>query len=136
MININCNDCKNHCCGSNPHLTPVLLPSEEERFKENSQIVETPFREMRTLGKKENGNCIFLDDKTTKCTIYNERPLECRLYPFLLDFSFGKPNTKLDKRFCPNLNTLYFDKDEISALIKKEQFPKDWIKAYGVLEDY
>ena len=91
---------------------------------------------MRILAKKDNGNCIFLDDKTTKCTIYDKRPLECQLYPFLLDFSKGKPDVKLDTRFCLHLQTLRFDKDKIFALIQKYSFPKDWIKAYETLEDF
>ncbi len=136
MIQIDCNECANHCCGRNPNLTPVLLPSEEERFKKYSRNVKTAYRQMRVLAKKDNGNCIFLDDKNAKCTIYRKRPLECQLYPFLLDFSKKTPNVKLDKRFCPHLKTLRFDKKMISAFIKKHSFPQDWIKAYKTLEDY
>ena len=136
MIKIDCNKCNNHCCGKNPYLTSVLLPSEEERFKDHSQSVKTPYRKMQVLRKKANGNCIFLDDKTTKCTIYDKRPLECQLYPFLLDFSKGKPDVKLDERFCPHLKTLSFDKNKIYAFIQKHSFPKDWIKAYKTLDNY
>jgi len=42
----------------------------------------------------------------------------------------------LDERFCPHLDTLTFDMSVISSLVKKQEFPKDWIKAYDVLEDY
>ena len=136
MIQIDCGNCNNHCCGSNPYLTPVLLPSEEEKFKKNARSVKTPYREMWTLAKKESGNCIFLDNKATRCTIYDERPLECRLYPFLLDFSKEKLDVKLDERFCPHLKTLLADKQKITALVQTQQFPKDWIEAYKTLEDY
>jgi len=95
MIKINCEGCNNHCCGKNKFLTPVLLPSEEEKFKKHSRIVKTAHRDIRVLVKKKNGNCIFLDDKTIKCTIYPERPLECQLYPFLLEFKKEKPGGKL-----------------------------------------
>ena len=136
MIKINCNSCDNHCCGRNPHLTPVLLPSEEERLKKYARSVQTPYREMWTLAKKEDGNCIFWDDKTIRCTIYDERPLECMLYPFLLNFSKEKPEAVLDKRFCPHLKTLLANRERISALVQKQQLPKDWIEAYKTLEDY
>lgn len=135
MIQINCNRCKNHCCGKNPYLTPVLLPSEEERFKKHSKVIKTPYRKIRLLSKKDNGNCIFLDDKTIKCTIYEERPLECQLYPFLLDFSQEKPSAKLDTRFCPHLKTISFDKEKISVFVQGHSFPKDWIEAYKNLEE-
>lgn len=136
MIHIDCSGCGNHCCGRNPSLTPVLLPSEEDRFKEHSVIVRTPNRELRVLAKKENGNCVFLDDKAMRCTVYGERPLECKLYPFLLDFSKEKPDAKLDRRFCPHLRTLQFGRGKISEFIKKHSFPEDWIKAYESLEGY
>lgn len=136
MIQIDCRNCNNHCCGSNPHLTPVLLPSEEEKFKKYAHCIKTSYRPVWTLAKKENGNCIFLEDEATRCTIYNERPLECRLYPFLLDFSKEKPDVKLDERFCPRLRTLLADKERIAALVQIQQFPKDWIEAYQTLEDY
>lgn len=136
MIKINCEGCINHCCGQNNHLTPVLLPSEELKFNEKSVVVEAPYRAMRVLAKKSDGNCIFLDDKT-RCTIYDQRPLECRLYPFLLDFEFGIA-AKLDKRFCSGLESLKFDRSLISDLLKehKSEFSEDWIKAYLSMEDY
>lgn len=133
MINIKCEGCRNHCCGQNIYLTPVLLPSEEQKFNDYSVIIETPYRNMRVLAKKEDGNCIFLDDKT-RCTIYDQRPLECKLYPFLLDFDFGL-GVKLDKRFCQSLGTLNFDKNLISVLLREQEFSEDWIKGYLCLED-
>ena len=136
MIEIDCTGCRNHCCGGNPNLTPVLLLSEEVKFKSHSRIVQTPHREMHILGKKDNGNCLFLDDQTTMCTIYRERPLECMLYPFVLDFAPGKPDIKLDERFCPQRETLKFDKEDLAALINKQSFPEDWIKAYGSLTGF
>ena len=135
MIHIQCQGCNNHCCGHNPFLTPVLLRSEEEYFKEYSNKIQTPHGEIWTLEKKENGNCIFLEDKTMRCTIYPKRPLECQLYPFLLDFDKGVPDAKLDKRYCPHLNTLSFDMESIAALLKKHTFPQDWIKAYQSLKE-
>ena len=136
MIKINCNGCSNNCCGKNPHLTPVLLPSEEEKFKKYSRSIQTPYGKIKVLAKKENGNCILLDEKTLKCTAYDKRPLECALYPFLLDFSKKEPSAEIDKRFCPRLNTLIANKEEIAVLIKKQHFPKDWVNAYKTLEDY
>lgn len=52
---------------------------------------QEPF--LREMRKKPNGECVFLDGNT--CTIYENRPLVCRFYPFYLvrtdeeDFQFG-----------------------------------------------
>ena len=37
------------------------------------------------LRRKENGACLFLDDFSKKCGIYNCRPKLCRTYPFYLE---------------------------------------------------
>ena len=130
MIEVNCQGCPLHCCGMNPQLTPVLLPSEEGKFEGKTKIVETHFRSMSLLARKETGNCIFLDEKTNRCTNYDERPLECRLFPFLLDFGENGPGVRLDTQNCPRLNTLDYNKQEIRATLKKYQFPKEWIEGY------
>ena len=36
----------------------------------------------KTLTERENGDCILLDAKTKKCTVYNDRPRQCRTWPF------------------------------------------------------
>lgn len=127
IIIIKCESCQNRCC-KNPLLTPVLLPSEEKKFKQYAVRIKTPFREMFVL-KKKDGKCIFLDINTMKCKAYKKRPFECRLYPFLLDFTKGV-NVKLDKRFCPNLDSLIFKKRSVVAFVKQQDFPDDWIKGY------
>ena len=136
MINIQCKGCTNSCCGKNPHLTPILLPSEEEKFREHSTEIKTPFGTIRALAKKRNNYCIFLNEKTMECTNYSERPLECKLYPFLLDFDRELPDVKLDKINCPNLNTLTFDRKSIIATVRKHEFPEQWVKAYQSTEGY
>ncbi len=132
-VHISCKGCQNNCY-RNPHLTPVLLPLEEKKFKRQSVSIKTPFREMFTL-KKENGKCIFLDVATMRCKAYQKRPIECQLYPFLLYFAKGV-SVKLDKRFCPNLDSLIFKKRPIVAFVKKLYFPDDWIRGYETLMDF
>ena len=36
----------------------------------------------RTLKERKNYDCVFLDAKTRKCTVYEERPRQCRTWPF------------------------------------------------------
>jgi len=63
MISIKCEGCNRHCCGEITRLTPVLLPSEEKRLKRFSRKIETPYRDIFVLAKKDNENCVFFDDK-------------------------------------------------------------------------
>ncbi len=36
----------------------------------------------RTLVEFPNGDCVFLDEQTRKCTVYDARPRQCRTWPF------------------------------------------------------
>jgi uncharacterized protein len=36
----------------------------------------------RTLKELKNYDCVFLDAKTRKCTVYEDRPRQCRTWPF------------------------------------------------------
>jgi Fe-S-cluster containining protein len=136
MLTIKCAGCANSCCGKNPHLTPVLLPSEERKFKKYSRKIKTAKRDMFVLAKKENGNCVFLDEKTNRCSVYSKRPLECKIYPFLLDFDGTEASVKLDERFCPSLKTMKADEKKLIGFVRLHKFPPDWMEGYGILEDF
>ena len=36
----------------------------------------------RSLKERPNGDCVLLDEKTRKCTAYEERPRQCKTWPF------------------------------------------------------
>lgn len=59
-------------------------------------------KKIRLLYNREQDNfiCSLLDQENNKCRVYAFRPLECRLYPFLLNRRKGKVFLALDLR-CP-----------------------------------
>ena len=36
----------------------------------------------RSLKERRNGDCVLLDETTRKCTAYEERPRQCKTWPF------------------------------------------------------
>lgn len=40
-----------------------------------------PKKELYTLTRMANGDCLFLDTNTRRCTIYKKRPDTCRNHP-------------------------------------------------------
>ena len=36
----------------------------------------------KSLIEYDNGDCVFFDGKTRKCTVYDARPRQCRTWPF------------------------------------------------------
>ena len=66
------------------------------------------------LKRRQKKDCIFLEDDL-RCSVYNERPAVCRLYPFELD---GKDVKK--GALCPVKFVLEDGTDEIAAQLKKD----------------
>ncbi|MBU1998509.1 MAG: YkgJ family cysteine cluster protein [Candidatus Omnitrophota bacterium] len=67
---------------------PVVLISADKKI----QPVPSP--------EGEGYICPLLDPGTNKCRIYNQRPFECRLYPFLINLRKKKVLLTLDLN-CP-----------------------------------
>lgn len=36
----------------------------------------------RSLNEYKNGDCVFFDGESRKCTVYEQRPRQCRTWPF------------------------------------------------------
>lgn len=46
----------------------------------------------RSLREFPNGDCVFFDGQTRKCTVYSARPRQCRTWPFW-DSNLRSPET-------------------------------------------
>jgi Fe-S-cluster containining protein len=86
-IATDCASCSNKCCNQTYDWV-YLTPREVERLEAASAV---PAREFMTYDYNSRiGNtvallrlpCRFLDQKTGTCSVYENRPLICRLYPF------------------------------------------------------
>lgn len=93
-VGFECDFCA-RCCTREFNDHVFLLNSDVERMKGTySDCMEpAPYYELcdqhgcfyvagYALKAKEDGSCIFLDNK--RCSIYEQRPAICRLYPYML----------------------------------------------------
>ncbi|MFH0738541.1 MAG: YkgJ family cysteine cluster protein [Candidatus Omnitrophota bacterium] len=81
------------CCRflkSDSCWTPRLLKEEAEELarlnllnEEQTSGAKMPLR--LSAAADNNLLCLFLDQPSNKCRIYNSRPFECQLYPFLIN---------------------------------------------------
>lgn len=88
------------CCryNSNPSIWVPNLLKEEKRLLNLEKI--------KIIAYKESYICCFLNPESNRCQIYSQRPLECRLYPFLINCKDKKIYLSLDLK-CPNtLNSI------------------------------
>jgi uncharacterized protein len=89
-LKTDCGSCVNKCC-SQPYDWVYLTSQESSRLKAASGIPEEEFMSERQNSKTGyvfrtlNLPCRFLDAQTGRCTVYESRPLACRLFPFYVD---------------------------------------------------
>ena len=93
-----CTECHNErkqCCCSSPDVDmPVLLKNESQkiqslnpRFRKMKEfshnIKDTSVRQVNEINKQDGErHCHFYDVSKHQCTIYDIRPVDCRLFPF------------------------------------------------------
>jgi Fe-S-cluster containining protein len=106
-----CEECGGKCCiGESGYIwvTPIEMQKIANflniplvEFKQKFLIkVGYKFSIKEKLLSKDNYACLFFDEKTNKCTIYDVRPTQCRTFPF---WDFFKTNIKEVKKECPGI---------------------------------
>ena len=56
---------------------------KEKRYTKHKEVFNEMYKDNFAILKKGNdGNCVLLDSKTMKCTIYEDRPKVCKDYTF------------------------------------------------------
>jgi Fe-S-cluster containining protein len=113
-----CEDC-GECC---LNTEMILSENDIDLIINNSGIIlkkeEFVRRSLDGLYQILNfeGHCIFLNNETKLCKIYEIRPKGCRFYPFIYDLE--KRKCKYDEE-CPR-----FKKFQMDSLEEKEQCRK------------
>jgi len=90
-----CDQCVAACCKQNGHEYAVLLEGDERRkfaaFSVEVAIRSGPAVVVERALPYQNGRCQFLD-KDDRCTIYEDRPINCRRFECLSAFHFRGAN--------------------------------------------
>jgi Fe-S-cluster containining protein len=102
------------CCTNAREGSLFLEPQDIARLAKHLGVTERELVKKQAvvhddgeieLGKAPNGDCVFLEG--SKCTVYEARPLQCRVYPFFpLDgyTPIESPYTwQFEKSFCPGI---------------------------------
>ena len=82
-----CSTCKKSCCTN--FAAPLVFPNDMEKLKKIGKASEQYLMDVMISGKsvkkikKTSGttNCVFWD-QNNGCTIYAERPFDCKMFPF------------------------------------------------------
>ena len=55
----------------------------------------------KSLVEYSNGDCVFFDGNSRKCTVYDARPMQCRTWPFWKSNVESKETWKETCQACP-----------------------------------
>jgi uncharacterized protein len=106
--------CKSHRCVSCCYDTEMFLLDEDiERITGlgyDEQFFVEPLEGFKVLKNSNAGRCVFHDG--TKCTIYENRPKGCKLYPIIFDV---EDKSAVKDTFCP-----YRDEFSVTREAKRE----------------
>ncbi len=87
-LRFECSQCGN-CCTGAPGFVWVNAAEIEALAKlRNEPLAEFEQRYVRRVGarrsliERDNGDCVFFDGQTRRCTVYEARPRQCRTWPF------------------------------------------------------
>jgi Fe-S-cluster containining protein len=117
-----CRECRLCCRFSsvNSPFVPHLLGEETAR---------TPFCGLEALINPFSCACTFLDETTNLCTLYTQRPFECRLYPFLIHREVRSLYLSVHLA-CPYIQ------DNLSAqqTLRYREYLEKWLKTPAVYD--
>lgn len=116
-----CNGCVGKfdcCCNCESIDMPILLPFEAKTIASITKKSIDSFAEKKTNNlyqmKRKDGDpkkeCIFFQN--SRCSIYNNRPVDCRMFPFDFKEIDGEYWVIYYNKVC---NALPVDKDEIES---------------------
>ncbi|MCL2295330.1 MAG: YkgJ family cysteine cluster protein [Spirochaetes bacterium] len=83
-------------------LSSFLEISKDDFLKKYCKIVNLGVARRISLIEKKNSDCIFWDNGG--CTIYEHRPLQCKVYPFWSSALGSPENWEALGYNCPGVN--------------------------------
>lgn len=110
-LRFECTRC-GRCCGGAPGFVWVTA-EETAALARRLGLSEGEFRRTYTrrvdgygtsLVETDDYDCVFLDAERGLCTVYEDRPRQCRTYPFW-DQVLASPATwEIEAEHCPGIN--------------------------------
>ncbi|NRA40398.1 MAG: YkgJ family cysteine cluster protein [Planctomycetes bacterium] len=122
-LKFSCTQC-GRCCGGAPG--DVWVSEQEidaladrlgvDRESFSRKYTRKVYRRGISLVEKANYDCIFFD-RTKGCTVYEDRPVQCRTWPFWRANLRSEEDWQVEAESCPGMNkgTLY-DAEHVSAI--------------------
>ncbi len=110
-LKFKCTQCGN-CCGGSPgevHVNDAEIEQLAKRFEVSEVEFKAMFTEKAldgglTLRDRRNYECVFYD-RNKGCVVYEDRPTQCRTWPFWRVLVHSPRHWTEAAKNCPGLNT-------------------------------
>ena len=115
-LRFQCTQCGNCCTGAPGYVwvnkEEIAALAKEKGLDDMRQFEQIYLRRVgirKSLKEFANGDCVFLDGQTRKCTVYKSRPRQCRTWPFWDSNLRTQDTWKETCEVCPGsgVGTLY-----------------------------
>jgi len=115
-----CQRCDAKCCNKS---SPVMLPDVERDFLRKKLRMEGKLDyRFHLFGYQTLGEpCVYLT-QDNRCEIYDDRPLDCRVYPVLVEYR-GQGMLMKRAPLCPFSDELYESDFERARVAERIMFP-------------
>ena len=149
-LKFSCTACGNCCRGKTKvYVNESELTEIADFLNEDDEVLTQKYtyeikdsknsqnRSLLSLKSKLNSDstglqCVFLDDVTNKCKIYEVRPTQCRTYPFWPQNLIGATEWLAEAKKCEGISNSYQSSSGISQL---SDLGTDYIPSKTVLEN-
>lgn len=87
-LKFKCTGCGRCCTGDPGHVWVNKAEIAALAAAVAMEVPEFETRFVRRVGRRKslvelpNGDCVFFDRRTRRCTVYRQRPRQCRTWPF------------------------------------------------------
>ena len=109
-LRFECTQCGDCCSGSEGYVwvNQAEIDAMAGRVGMEPKVFEEKYVKRvgvrRSLKERPGGDCVLLDEQTRKCTAYEERPRQCKTWPFW-DSNIRTPEAwEETAQACPGCN--------------------------------
>lgn len=87
-LSFECTQCGNCCTGAPGYVWVNKAEIAALATSQNMSVEDFEAKYVRNVGVRkslieyENGDCVFFDNVARKCTVYEQRPRQCKTWPF------------------------------------------------------
>ncbi|MDR0705190.1 MAG: YkgJ family cysteine cluster protein [Planctomycetaceae bacterium] len=110
-LRFSCKGCGRCCCGE-PGYVWVTTAEINQMAKKlgisairfEDAFVWTVQGRKRSLREFPNGDCVLFNEKSHGCKVYEDRPAQCRTWPFWTQNIDSRKSWEKTAKFCPGCN--------------------------------